>query len=145
LAYEFRLFVWNFLIQYEYYAKRRDGASGIYEYRRMPREKPPKSVFGLRMREARQRLGLAQDRLGVQMGFDEGCASARISRYETGTHEPPLGTARKMAAILKVPTAYLYCPEDNLAAAILDLYALQDDELQSIRRSVARLLKKREG
>ena len=46
------------------------------------------------MRSARERLGIPQDRLGVLIGIDEGSASARMSRYETGVHEPPVAIAR---------------------------------------------------
>lgn len=81
--------------------------------------KDPASVFGRRLREARERSGLPQDRLGVAIGLDEGTASARISRYETGIHAPPFDTAVRLAEVLKVPSAFLYCPEDELARVIL--------------------------
>jgi len=54
------------------------------------------------------------------IGIDEGCASARISRYETGIHQPPYALAQKLAAVLNIPTAYLYCEDENLAALILE-------------------------
>jgi transcriptional regulator with XRE-family HTH domain len=41
--------------------------------------------------------------LGVLIGMDESSSSARISRYETGIHEPPIATADKIANALKVP------------------------------------------
>jgi transcriptional regulator with XRE-family HTH domain len=75
--------------------------------------------FGKRLRQARERVGLAQDRLGVLIGLDEGCSSARISRYETGVHEPPFETARRLAEVLGVSVAYLYCEDDWLADVIL--------------------------
>lgn len=62
---------------------------------------------------------MPQDKLGVLIGLDEGTASARISRYETGVHEPPFDVAQKLANILGVPAAYLYCPDESLAAVIL--------------------------
>jgi transcriptional regulator with XRE-family HTH domain len=86
--------------------------------------KSPASVFGRRLREARERSGLPQDRLGVAIGLDEGTASARISRYETGTHAPPFETAVRLAQVLKVPPAFLYCPEDELALLILGWHRL---------------------
>ena len=49
------------------------------------------------------------------IGMDEGSSSARISRYETGTHEPPFATAEKLAVVLGVPAAYFYCDDDQLA------------------------------
>ena len=70
------------------------------------------------MRQARERLGLPQDKLGVMIGLDEETASARISRYETGVHEPQIAIARSIAEVLKVPLAYLYCDEEDLASII---------------------------
>jgi len=86
----------------------------------------PHSLFGKRLREARNRVGIAQDKLGVLIGMDESCSSARISRYETGTHEPPIATAQKLAMVLKVPVAFFYCDDDRLAE-ILILYAAFGD------------------
>lgn len=67
---------------------------------------------------------MAQDKLGVLIGLDEGCSSARIRRYETGVHEPPFDTARKLATVLGVSVAYLYCEDDWLADVILKIYRL---------------------
>ncbi|AUB80487.1 helix-turn-helix domain-containing protein [Candidatus Thiodictyon syntrophicum] len=80
--------------------------------------------FGARLRQARERAGLAQDKLGVLIGLDEGCSSARISRYETGVHEPPFETARKLAQVLGVSVTYFYCEDDWLADLVLRLTVL---------------------
>lgn len=77
-------------------------------------------VFGRRLREARLRLGIAQDKLGVMIGLDESCSSARISRYESGVHEPAFLTAQHLASVLNVPVAYFYCDDDTLAKLIVD-------------------------
>lgn len=90
------------------------------------------------MREARTRLGIPQDKLGVMIGLDEGSASARISRYETGEHEPPYATAQNLAAALEVPVAYLYCDDDELAEMILLLGDTEKgvaDEVKSLLES----------
>ncbi|MFK0378361.1 helix-turn-helix domain-containing protein [Pandoraea sp. NPDC090278] len=79
----------------------------------------PATIFGRRLREARRRLGIPQDVLGVRIGLDEGTASARISRYETGVHEPTFGIALKLAEVLSVPAAYFYCDDDGLAEIVL--------------------------
>ncbi|WER46604.1 helix-turn-helix transcriptional regulator [Cupriavidus sp. WKF15] len=79
----------------------------------------PITVFGRRLRRARRLARIPQDKLGVAIGLDETTASARISRYETGVHEPSFEIARKLAAVLKVPTAYLYCDQDELAEFLL--------------------------
>lgn len=54
------------------------------------------TTFGVRLREARTRVGIAQDRLGVLAGLDELSSSARISRYETGVHQPEEKFARRL-------------------------------------------------
>jgi transcriptional regulator with XRE-family HTH domain len=82
------------------------------------------SVFGQRLREARLALEIPQDRLGVLAGLDEGTASARISRYESGVHEPPFSFAEQLAKVLQVPAAYFYARDDKLAALILDFHHL---------------------
>lgn len=96
--------------------------------------KHPKNIFGRRLRTARERVGIPQDKLGVMIGLDESCSSARISRYETGTHAPPFETAQKIAAALNIPTSYLYCEDDQLAELILaidPMSASEKDELMA--------------
>ncbi|MFI3187069.1 MAG: helix-turn-helix transcriptional regulator [Methylococcaceae bacterium] len=94
----------------------------------MPRKSIPKTLFGRRLREARIRIGIAQDKLGVVIGMDEGCSSARISRYETGIHEPPFATAEKLASALKVPVAYFYCDDDHLANFLICYAAFDENQ-----------------
>jgi transcriptional regulator with XRE-family HTH domain len=62
------------------------------------------------------------------VGLDESCSSARISRYETGIHEPPSATAEKLAAALSVPLAYFYCEDDRLAEILIYYAALADKQ-----------------
>ncbi|MBU3543764.1 helix-turn-helix transcriptional regulator [Polynucleobacter sp. MWH-Mekk-B1] len=92
------------------------------------------NLIGTRLREARLRANLPQDKLGVLIGLDEGSSSARISRYETGIHEPALATAQKLAEILNLPLCYLYCEDDEMAELILVLHALKKSELQKLLR-----------
>jgi len=77
---------------------------------------------GRRMRELREGLGWAQEKVGVAIGIEESSSRARISRYELGVHEPPVATARRIAEVLGVPLAYLYCEEDAIAALLLALH-----------------------
>lgn len=49
------------------------------------------------------------------IGLDEGCSSARMSRYENGVHEPPFPIIESIAKLLKVPVAYFFCEDDRLA------------------------------
>jgi transcriptional regulator with XRE-family HTH domain len=87
------------------------------------------NVLAQRIRQAREAIGLPQDKLGVLIGLDEGCSSARISRYESGKHQPPLKTVQLLAHKLGVPTAYLFCEDDLLAEAILKLAQLSKTKL----------------
>lgn len=76
------------------------------------------NLFSKRLREARLQFGIPQDKLGVLIGLDESCSSARMSRYENGVHEPPFKTIEKIASALKLPTAYFFCEDDRLAEII---------------------------
>lgn len=102
------------------------------------RNKQPATVFGQRLRDARERAGLPQDRLGVLIGLDEGSSSARISRYETGVHEPPFDVAQKLAKHLDIPVAYLYCPDQDLAELILGWDSLSKTDKKHIKGMLAK-------
>ncbi|WP_035821966.1 helix-turn-helix domain-containing protein [Cupriavidus metallidurans] len=99
-------------------------------------KKEPVTVFGRRLRQARRRAGIPQDKLGVEIGLDETIASARISRYESGVHQPAVEIAQKLAKVLKVPTAYLYCDNDELAEFLLSWPYLIKADRKEIERIV---------
>lgn len=82
------------------------------------------NVVGRRMRARREALQWPQEKIGVLIGIDESSSRARISRYELGTHEPPVKTARLIADVLGVPLAYLYCEDDEVAELLLALEML---------------------
>ena len=105
----------------------------------MPNQPPVKSVFSRRLREARLHSGIAQDRLGVMIGLDEGCSSARMSRYENGVHEPPFPIIASIAGILKVPVAYFFCDDDRLAEIMRIYSSAKEKTRQAIFDSVAEL------
>ena len=95
--------------------------------------KEPTTSFGRRLRAARLRADIPQDRLGVKIGLDEGTASVRMSRYETGVHAPAFDVAVKLAHALSVPTAYFYCEDDELASLVLGWAQLPKPERKHIR------------
>jgi len=86
------------------------------------------SIVGRRIKELRETLGWSQEKIGVAIGIDESSSRARISRYELGIHEPPVPTARSIAGALKVPLAYLYCEDDQVAELLLALHRLRPTE-----------------
>jgi len=87
-------------------------------------KKHPISIVGRRMRERREALGLAQEKVGVAIGLDESSARARISRYELGVHEPPFATVKLLARALDVPPPYMYCEEQDIAELLLALHKI---------------------
>jgi transcriptional regulator with XRE-family HTH domain len=84
----------------------------------------PISIVGRRMRERREALGLAQEKVGVAIGLDESSARARISRYELGVHEPPFATVKLLAKVLEAPPPYMYCEEQDIADLLLALHKI---------------------
>lgn len=92
------------------------------------------SVVAKRLREARLRAGISQRQLGIRAGIDEFAASPRVNQYERGKHVPDLGTAERLAKVLKVPTPFLYAKDDALAGWILAFDAVRP----SVRKSIAR-------
>ena len=105
----------------------------------MPRLSVPATLFGRRLREARSRAGIPQDKLGVSIGMDEGSSSARISRYETGIHEPPFATATSLATVLDVPVAYFYCDDDRLANLLVQYSSLSERQKKQMLALAAEL------
>jgi transcriptional regulator with XRE-family HTH domain len=107
-------------------------------------QRHPDSVFGRRLRAAREAAGLPQDRLGTKIGIDEGCGSARIGRYETGIHQPAFEIAEKIATVLRVPTAYFYCRSDALSEVLCATSDFTHDELNRLKKSADRIGRSRE-
>lgn len=83
------------------------------------------NLIGKRIRSRREDLGWSQEKLGVLIGIDESSSRARISRYELGTHEPAVATARNIARALGVPLAYLYCEENDVAELLLAMQGVK--------------------
>ena len=82
------------------------------------------SALAKRLKQARQRAGLTQERLGILAGIDEMSASARMNQYERGKHAPDWLTVQRLAAVLQVPVAYFYADDDDAAELLLAFYAL---------------------
>ncbi|MBV8037412.1 helix-turn-helix transcriptional regulator [Roseateles sp.] len=93
-------------------------------------------VWRKRLKEARLALGMSQKQLGIEAGLDEFVASTRINRYELGVHAPDYQMAVRLARVLQVPVAFLYCDSDELASMILAFHRAP----KSLRRSVLQTL-----
>ncbi|EDR1382534.1 helix-turn-helix transcriptional regulator [Salmonella enterica subsp. diarizonae serovar 61:r:z53] len=75
-----------------------------------------------RLKEARLRAKLTQEKLGVLAGIEEATAYSRLSHYENGTHKPTFDLVCEFARVLNVPECYFYTIDDDFAQAVLDLY-----------------------
>ncbi|HFP7856680.1 TPA: helix-turn-helix domain-containing protein [Morganella morganii] len=73
-----------------------------------------------RLKEARLRAGLSQEKLGILAGIDEASASARMNQYEKGKHTPDFNTVEKFAKVLDIPVPYFYTDDDLLAEIIIN-------------------------
>jgi transcriptional regulator with XRE-family HTH domain len=97
-------------------------------------------LIAIRLKAARERLGISQTELGVRAGVDEFCASARINQYERGKHAPDFLTVCNLAKVLRVPAAYFYAEDDNLAELVVlfgELKVGQRKTLLITARSIA--------
>ena len=92
--------------------------------------------WGKRLKQARVAAGLSQKSLGIEAGIDQFVASTRINRYELGVHKPDLLTARNLANVLRVPVAFFYADEDEIA----DLIYRYSKAEPSVRRRIHALL-----
>jgi transcriptional regulator with XRE-family HTH domain len=96
------------------------------------------SALAKRLKQARLRAGLSQERLGVLAGIDEMTASARMNQYERGKHAPDWLTVQRLATVLQVPVAYFYADDDAAAELLLAFYALpleaREEAVKAIRK-----------
>ena len=95
------------------------------------------SILARRLKEARLRSGLTQERLGVLAGIDEYSASARMNQYERGKHSPHYEIMVRLAAVLNVSVTFFYA-EDDQEAELLLLFAqlprpLRDAAVEHVR------------
>ncbi|MRT57759.1 helix-turn-helix domain-containing protein [Enterobacteriaceae bacterium RIT693] len=73
-----------------------------------------------RLKAARLKAGLSQERLGILAGIDEATASARMNQYERGIHTPDFELVCRLASVMNIPACYFYTIEDDLAEIILE-------------------------
>lgn len=100
------------------------------------------SLLGKRLRDRRKLLELSQEAVGVSIGLDESCSRTRISRYESGIHEPKIATVRLLSKVLSVPVAYFYAEKDALAELILRISQMSDQEIEYIKTMIDSTRKK---
>lgn len=70
----------------------------IFASKKQPKMTTIAQQAGNLIREARKQKGLTQKELGDKLGIGE----SRVSKYESGKHNPTLATLQKIADILSV-------------------------------------------
>lgn len=108
----------------------------------MPKPKPPATVYGKRLRSARIAMGWTQADLAKRIGMVDAVSGAtRVSRYETGQHDPDPATAQALAKALGVPVAYFHATSDTFAEIILLVAKLpaskQKEALERLKKFVS--------
>lgn len=81
-----------------------------------------------RLKEARLLANYSQKKLGIEAGMDQFSASARMNHYEIGRHTPDYSTLQRIARVLRLPVAYFYAEEDDMAELIKVFYELEKEE-----------------
>ncbi len=77
-----------------------------------------------RLKQARLRAGLSQEKLGKLAGIDPMSASARMNQYERGKHAPDYQLMCRVAEILSMPVSWFYTQDDEQARLQEILYML---------------------
>jgi len=94
------------------------------------------SIFSKRLKEARCKAGLSQERLGVLAGIDEMSASARMNQYERDKHEPDFSMVERIAHALGIPTSFFYAENDDEAELLCWFHRLAPDERTELLEKV---------
>lgn len=92
------------------------------------------STLSKRIKEARLRVGLAQEQLGIRIGIDPASASARMNRYELGKRVPDLELVERLASELGLPAAYFYAKSDDEAELLIKFHRLDCAARESVLR-----------
>ena len=99
------------------------------------------SVVAKRLKQARQRAELSQERLGVLAGIDEMSASARMNQYERGKHTPDYSMVQRIAKVLGAPVEFFYAKDDDVAHLLLQFHTLTPSKKVAALKFVTELVK----
>lgn len=85
-----------------------------------------------RLKAARLRAGLSQEKLGKLAGIDPTSASARMNQYERGKHSPDYRLMCRVAEILNMPVSWFYTQDDEQARLQEIFYHLDGQARESL-------------
>lgn len=94
------------------------------------------SIFAMRLRMARERMGFTQKRLGILIGLTPSVASPRINRYERESRQPHVTTVARISRVLKVSPSYFYEPDDLVAEVILRISVMKSEDIKNFLSSL---------
>ena len=97
-----------------------------------------------RLKVARLKAGLSQEKLGKLAGIDPTSASARMNQYERGKHSPDYRLMCRVADILRMPVSWFYT-EDNELARIQEIFYSLTPEARTELLAQVELLSTREA
>lgn len=97
------------------------------------------STFGKRLKEARKLRGFSQERLGIEAGIEPATASARMSQYEKGVHQPGESIVKQIAAVMNPPVPYFYCEDDETAHLLQCFHLLKAKDRRDVVDQVENL------
>lgn len=97
------------------------------------------STLSKRIREARLRARISQEKLAIEIGIDPASASARMNRYEQGTRVPDPAIVERIAKELGLPAAYFYAVEDDEAKLLRWFSQLSAEDRSELMRRVSLL------
>lgn len=92
----------------------------------------PQNPIPLRLKQARNAIGISQKDLGIRIGMDESSASGRMNHYEKGRHTPDVDTLRKIANELGVPLNYFFCEDDLSAQLACLIFRLNEEDKKKL-------------
>lgn len=81
-----------------------------------------------RLREARDEVGISQEKLAEMLSLEGVNLRSRISSYEVGRTEPPFALMVNVGKVLNYPESYFYTIDDALAKTILEIHRKRNDE-----------------
>lgn len=99
-----------------------------------------KNPLPKRLKETRQREGISQKTLGINIGLDPSSASGRMNHYEKGRHTPDLQTLKRIAEELDIPLNYFFCESDEMAKCVEMFYRISQDEKINILKELKKKL-----
>jgi transcriptional regulator with XRE-family HTH domain len=89
-------------------------------------------VLAHRLKQARLRAGLSQEKLGKLAGIDPMSASARMNQYERGKHSPDYQLMCRVAEILQMPVSWFYTEDEEHARLQEIFHLLQPSARQAL-------------